>query len=200
MHVKSKHSEIHLKAGVEFNRGSHSLFGVPFCRLCRRHLHDWSSMAKHITAGTCSSLKDALARGISHDELMREVMEQEQLDPPKAPIEMPEVEDIGEYAEWMDAPILSVLQDTVLHRRLRSGCAICRQRLVGINRVKTHWQLSHKAAWDKISGTIRGNLRSLSSVFRSPCQFCGSRAKDASAHATHVRSCIRRWPFVNSMA
>ena len=183
MHVKSKHSEIHLKAGVEFNRYSHSLFGVPVCRLCRRHLHDWSSMAKHITAGTCPRLKDALAKGLSHDDLLHEVMEQEKLDPLRAPVEVPEVEDIGEYAEWMEAPIATLLQDTDLHRRLRSGCAICKQRLVGINRVKTHWQLSRKAAWDKINGAIRGHLRSLSSVFRCPCQFCGSRAKDASAHA-----------------
>ena len=183
MHVKSKHSEIHLKAGVEFNRGSHSLYGVPIWRLCRRHLHDWSSMAKHITAGTCPRLKDALAQGLSHDELLLEVIEQERLNPPSMPVAMQEVEDIGEYAEWMDAPIEHMLQDSALHRRLKSGCAICKQRLVGINRVKTHWQLSHKAAWDKISSTIRGSLRSLSSVFRSPCQFCGSRAKDASAHA-----------------
>ena len=183
MHVKSKHSEIHVKAGVEFNRGLHSLHGVPICRLCRRHLHDWSSMAKHVTAGTCPRLKESLAQGLSHDELLLEVMEQEKLDPPSMPVPMQEVVDIGEYAEWMDAPIEHLLQDYSLHRRLKSGCAICKQRLVGISRVKTHWQLSHKAAWDKTSSTIRGSLRSLSSVFRSPCQFCGSRAKDTSAHA-----------------
>ena len=56
---------------------------------------------------------------------------------------------IGEYAAWMDAPMSNVLQDSELHQRLRSGCAICKPRLIGTNRVKTHWRLSHKEAWDK---------------------------------------------------
>ena len=183
MHVKHRHETIHLEAGVEFNRGLHSLSGVSVCRLCRRHLHDWSSLAKHVATGSCPSLKEALARGITHEALILEVQEREQVDPPSMPLPMPGLQDLGEYASWMDAPIAVVLQDNDLHGRLRSGCAICKQRLVGINRIKTHCQNSHKSAWDKVNGIIRGGLRSLQAIFQSPCQFCGSKARDTSAHS-----------------
>ena len=112
-------------------------------------MFDWGALHKRITTGTCPRLKEAYARGVTHGELLREVTEQERLDPPSSPVQLPDIQDIGEYAAWMDAPMSNVLQDSELHQRLRSGCAIFKQRLIGINRVKTHWRLSHKEAWDK---------------------------------------------------
>ena len=146
-------------------------------------MFNWGALHKHITTGTCPRLKDAYARGITHIALLGIIAEEEKLDPPAMPAQLLDIQDVGEYAEWMDAPISSVLQDQALHQRLRAGCAICKQRLVGINRVKTHWRLSHQAAWNLVGGTVRGSLSGLRSVFRSPCRFCGSKAKDASARA-----------------
>ena len=182
MHVRHRRLDIHLQAGVEFNRGTHSLFGLSVCRLCRRHMFNSGALRKHITTGTCPRLKDAYARGIiTHMVLLSMIAEEEKLDPPAMPAQLLDIQDVGEYAEWMDAPISLVLQDKALHQRLRAG--ICKQRLVGINRVKTHWRLSRQAAWNRVGGTVRGSLSSLRSVFSSPCRFCGSKAKDASAHA-----------------
>ena len=48
----SDHIPSHLKwNGIPFNRGEHSLFGVPVCRLCRSRLHDWSALRKHVACG-----------------------------------------------------------------------------------------------------------------------------------------------------
>ena len=183
MHIRHRHVDVHVKAGVEFNRGTHSLFGLSVCRLCRRHLVNWGALHKHITTGTCPRLKDSYAREITHTALLDMVAEEEKINPPQMPAQLPEVQDVGEYAEWMDAPISLVLQDRALHQRLRAGCAICKQRLVGINRIKTHWRLSHQAAWNRVGGTVQGSLRGLRSIFLSPCQFCGSKARDTSKHA-----------------
>ena len=85
MHVKHRHSSVHLDSGVPFSRGRFSLFGLPICRLCRGRMYDWSALRKHISSGQCSRLKSRAATGQSIDEMWSEVERQEHVDPPSPP-------------------------------------------------------------------------------------------------------------------
>ena len=52
-----------------------------------------------------------------------------------------------------------------------------------MSRIKTHWQKSHPVAWRYVSSTIEGDMASLQSTLRRPCQYCGSSAADLGAHS-----------------
>ena len=183
MHIEHRHPEIHLQAGAAFNRGTHSLSLASSCVDCVAGIFTIGGQCANASLAGRVLHSRRQPRGISEAQLLTEVRAWEQRDTPKALVQMPDVHDVGEYAEWLDAPIQSVLNDKQLHQRLRSGFAICSQRLVGSSRVKTHWQQTHKVAWTVVESYTQGGLRSLSSAFTSPCCYCGSRARDASAHA-----------------
>ena len=50
-----------------------------------------------------------------------------------------------------------------------------------MRRIKTHWQKTHSGAWQCVRGEVVGEMASLSSTIRRPCQYCGSRASDIGA-------------------
>ena len=182
MHVMRKHPDLHHQAGVPFNKRIHSLFGLSVCRLCRIHLHDWNSLRKHIACGTCSVLKDAAMRGQTIEALMSQVLEMEKANPPRPPVPLEEVRHTQDYEPWMTSATPQVLENAPLHWRLRQACALCGQRLVGMSRIKTHWQASHPKAWKLVCQRTPGEMRSLKAAFTSPCRFCGSRARSSDKH------------------
>ena len=169
MHVKHKRAKVHYDSGIPFNRGEHALHGVPVCRLCRSRMYDWSSLRKHVASGLCSRLKWRVANEKTVEEMWSVVLQQEREDPPEPP-------------PGLEAG-LEVIEDTANMEALRRACSICGQRLIQMQRIKTHWQHTHKDAWESVRAEISGEMTSLQSVLRKPCQFCGSLAADLGAHS-----------------
>ena len=85
--------------------------------------------------------------------------------------------------QMLSQPLSEVLADVAWTRPVRVACSLCGQRLISMQRIKTHWQMTHRAAWRYVKEEITGDMAALSSVIRRPCQFCGSGALD-----THARS------------
>ena len=182
MHTKHRHPEIHLGSGIPFSRKDHALHGLPQCRFCRQHLYDFASLRKHIATGTCAVLKTAAARRTPTAVLWQEVLDRERDDPPLAPSGLPEV-DLEIDDEWLAAPLPDVLNHVRLLQRARHTCLLCGQRLIGMTRIKKHWRSSHASAWSLTESYMMGAMRSISSMFKVPCDYCGSRAKSSEAHS-----------------
>ena len=73
-------------------------------------------------------------------------------------------------------------------RKIGPRCILCGQILLDQNRVKTHWRKSRPTAWRTASQEALRICGSLKSVFRSPCQFCNSKAKNLNLHSTQCAS------------
>ena len=84
----------------------------------------------------------------------------------------------------MSAPMPEVLADSNLHHRLRQACVLCGQRLVGMARVKAHWQATRPMAWRIVQHRTPGEMQSLKSTFTVPCKYCGSRARNSSQRSS----------------
>ena len=184
-HIHKKHPELEKQAQIVFDRSKHCLYGTPTCRFCRQRLTDWQSMRKHLTQGMCPTLKSAFAQGKTLDHVLAEVIGEEDKDPPPPPA-----------AEWkQENPLLQSHHEvlTVPNHRLvhyaefikscTGQCVLCRQRIAGPGHIKTHWRTGHSSAWRRTSAMAESLAGSMSSAFCSPCQFCGSQAKDSRAHS-----------------
>ena len=110
------------------------------------------------------------------------VLQQEQEDPPEPPSGLAAVS-AGEFQRLLSRPLSEVILDTTWTGPVRKACSLCGQRLIDMQRIKTHWQMSHKVAWRFIKGEILGDMAALSSTIRRPCQYCGSGASDVIAHS-----------------
>ena len=172
-----------------FDRAQHCLYGTPTCRFCRQRLTDWQSMRKHLTQGMCPALKTTFASGQTLEQILVEVIAEEAKDPPPPPA-----------AEWKQETPLIQSQHEVLtvpnhqlaaHAKFIKSCAgqcvLCRQRVAGPGNIKTHWRTGHPAAWKRTSAAADSLAGSMSAIFQSPCQFCGSQAKEDSK--AHSRKC-----------
>ena len=142
-------------------------------------MHDWSSLRKHVASGTCSRLKWRTATGTTLEEMWKVVLQQEQDDPPEPPPGL-EVASAGDVRTVLLRPLLEV---TAQLDTLRKACSLCSQRLIDMRRIKTHWQKTHSGAWQCVRGEVLGEMASLSSTIRRPCQYCGSRASDVGVHS-----------------
>ena len=142
-------------------------------------------MRKHLTQGMCTVVKAAAARGQSSEDLLQQIAQEELHAPPEPPASAWVLE--GPLAESASA-LLSV-QDHQLPMHAEKikfytgKCVLCAQRFVGAGHVKTHWRIGHTAAWNSSHQAAESLAGSMSAVFRSPCQFCDSQAKDSKAHS-----------------
>ena len=66
---------------------------------------------------------------------------------------------------------------------VRCKCILCGQVMFQGSRLKTHWRASHPTAWSIAAQDAISESQSPTSIFRKPCQFCGSQAKCTKAHA-----------------
>ena len=184
MHLNSKHPEIHQLAKQPFDRARHALFGLPFCRFCRERQYSWQVLEKHISCGMCPTVKHGVGRGLSFAQIFDQVLQAEEISPPSPP---EGVTVIGSQSLFHDAAFAGSLPE-VLRRpksiqRLLLGCALCSQQMQQASRLKTHWRQTHTKVWNIVEHSVKSESKSIQSVFLSPCQFCGSNAKDRKAHA-----------------
>ena len=185
-HIHAKHPELNISSRIKFNRAEHSLFGLPFCRFCRVRCGDWHALEKHATQGMCLRLKQGFAANRALQEILAEVQAEERLDPPVPPAE--HVRHDSVLAAFSDHAVFKVpLHEVPSHAEyictLGSVCALCGQRMQQASRIKSHWQRQHGQAWALVQTDAASTARSLISVFRSPCQFCHSTAKNPKQHA-----------------
>ena len=198
MHMSIQHRDTNAMAKLSFNKAVHSLFGLPFCRFCRQRMFDWSSLAKHITTGTCSVIKSMVARGLSEEAMLAVVAESERVTPPRPPPGAVEPQEIARDI----STALEVLPQQLgtrgaILRILSRHCALCHQIVKDSTKIKTHWQVSHANEWALVSGPTMAEARSLLAVFKAPCDFCGSNAKKTSDHCTKCSSLFQLLAYRN---
>ena len=145
-------------------------------------MYDWSSLCKHVASGLCSRLKWRVANEKTMEEMWSVVLQQEREDPPEPPPGLEAVAAVDEHT-WLTQPLREVIVDTANMDALRRACSICGQRLINMQRIKTHWQHTHKDAWECVRAEVLGEMSSLQSILRKARQFCGSWAADLSAHS-----------------
>ena len=184
MHIQRRHPHLNVSARLAFRRDQHALHGLPICRFCQARLHDWRSLEKHITEGTCSRIKSFVASGHDEESMLRQVRIEEQQNPPVAPAKA-----IAQHQ--LDDDIRAALQVEPNTLRQQGGklkvlathCSLCRQLIPDSSKIKVHWQRSHPNEWASASADAIAGSKSLCSVFSSPCTFCGSKARSTRDHA-----------------
>ncbi|CAE7359427.1 unnamed protein product [Symbiodinium microadriaticum] len=189
MHIKHQHSEVNQSARLAFHRDLHALHGLPICRFCQARLHDWRSLEKHITEGTCPKVKVFVSQGLDADAMLRRVREDEQLHAPpvpqKATPQSQLEQDIGEALKFEPSTLNSCGAKLLI---LATRCALRRQLIPDSSKIKIHWQRTHAPEWKKYSATAISGAKSLCSVFSTPCRFCGSQAKNSRDHSAKCSS------------
>ena len=152
-------------------------------------MSDWQSMRKHLTQGMCSSIKASIANGAMIEAIILANADKvDQLDPPEPPAE-----------GWkLKAPLIQQQIDVLTVRTITfdnmpsssrstlGSVALCNQRIAQPGHIKTHWRARHRKAWEHARRAADSLAGSMSAVFTTPCQFCGSQAKDSK---THSRKC-----------
>ena len=186
-HIKSQHKETHENAKVTYVKSKHSISGIPMRKFCLKLQCDWQSLEKHITMGGCLEVKAAIAKGKSIDELYDETEKAHAQCPPQPPDAMkPRLTKkvlVSDGAPVYSAQNSELSQQADSIVALKSRCALCGQVLLSGARVKPHWRKAHAAAWAQVSADAIGTCKSLSSIFRKPCQFCTSQARSSTAHS-----------------
>ncbi|CAE7330741.1 unnamed protein product, partial [Symbiodinium microadriaticum] len=193
MHIQRRHPQLNVSARLAFRRDQHALHGLPICRFCQARLHDWRSLEKHITEGTCSRIKHFVASGHDESSMLCQVRTEEQKNPPAAPAK-------AIAQDQLDIDISAALQVEPATLRQQGGklkvlathCSLCRQLIPDSSKIKVHWQRSHPQEWASASADAIAGSKSLCSAFSSPCTFCGSKAL---AEWRPHTPCSRRWTF-----
>ena len=189
MHIKHKHSEVNQSARLAFHRDLHALHGLPICRFCQARLHDWRSLEKHITEGTCPKVKVFVSQGLDAEAMLRRVRDDEQLHAPpvphKATPQSQLEQEIGEALKFEPSTLTSCGDKLLI---LAKRCALCRQLIPDSSKIKIHWQRTHALEWKMHSANAISGSKSLCSVFSTPCRFCGSQAKNSRDHSAKCSS------------
>ena len=162
--------------------------GIPMCKFCLKVQSDWQSLEKHITMGGCLEVKTAMAtKGITMDQLYEDTEKAHAACPPKPPDAIQQQAQqkvlLGDDAAIYSAPNSELDQHANSIKHLSSRCALCGHVLLSGARVKPHWRKAHPVARAQVSRDAVSACKSLVSIFRKPCQFCSSQAKNIAAHS-----------------
>ena len=192
MHIKSSHTQVHDASRVLFVKARHSVNGLPQCFFCLKMLCDHHSLEKHVTMGGCSVIKAAVGRGQSLEDLEVEIKQQHSAMPPEVPEPVHEIAQ-GNILLKDNHPMYSASRSQISRFsdsicQIGSRCILCGQILLDKARIKTHWRKTHPTAWKLASSEALRVCGSLKSIFKQPCQFCKSPAKNSNLHATQCSS------------
>ena len=184
-HIHRKHPELEIQARIDFDRAKHCLHGAPICRFCRCRMADWQSMRKHLTQGMCSSIKASMAAGATLEDILAKADSVDQLDPPEPPAAGWELKKplIQQKHDVLTVPDHQLRQHAQLIKAYTGQCALCNQRIAQPGHIKTHWRTGHRSAWEQAHRAADSLAGSMSAIFSTPCQFCGSQAKDSKSHS-----------------
>ncbi|CAE7427449.1 L96 [Symbiodinium sp. CCMP2592] len=184
MHIAHKHKDVNKLSRLPFRRDLHALHGLPICRFCQVRLHDWRSLEKHITGGTCPRVKEFIAQGRSEDDMIAIVTAEEKRSPPVPPAKATSqavVQDDINIALEVE-PCTLATRGSLL-RVLATRCALCRQLITDSSKMKTHWQRTHSKEWQMAHASALSGSQSLSATFCTPCVYCGSKARNPRDHS-----------------
>ena len=189
MHIQQQHVSINRQARLEFRRDQHALHGLPICRFCQTQLHDWRSLEKHITEGTCPRVKGFVAQNLSEERMLQIIADEEESKPPVPPAgAIPDAQVVDEVDGALQLTTLELRTHGSRLRVLASRCALCRQLIPDSSKIKIHWQRTHAVEWRAVSQTAVAEARSLSATFTTPCGFCGSQARNSRDHSSKCSS------------
>ena len=184
MHIQHRHPHLNSQARLSFRRDVHSLFGLPICRFCKARLHDWKSLTRHITTGTCLRIKEFCAAGLSEGEMLQRIEEEERTSPPEPPTGASRDDDV--HVQLEAALCLSnnqLVNGGAELLVLAKHCALCKQIIKEAGKIRSHWKASHAIEFDIVKTSAESGAKSLVSAFTKPCRFCGSQAKNVRDHA-----------------
>ncbi|CAE7194789.1 Pol [Symbiodinium sp. CCMP2592] len=185
MHIQHQHVSVNRQARLEFRRDQHALHGLPICRFCQTRLHDWRSLEKHITEGTCPRVKTFVAQSLSEERMLQLIAEEEERSPPVPPAGAPSD---AQVVDEVDTALQMTVTELRTHgsrlRVLASRCALCRQLIPDGSKIKIHWQRTHATEWQAVSQKAIAESRSLSATFTTPCSYCGSTARNSLDHSS----------------
>ena len=187
LHIQKRHAEVHQGAKTPFDRAKHCVDGIPKCVFCLAVLGDMQAMEKHIAAGGCAVIKQAIAAGEHIEDLRLRLLaarsDATSLASTSGIGRSPGTLSRGALVFLDHSPRVIVRDHAASILSWRPCCMLCGQRMVDVRRVKTHWQAVHKVEWSKYSPTARQHCNTLSKAVQRPCQFCKSNAKDSYIHA-----------------
>ena len=188
IHIQRRHRELHDNSKVPFDRAKHCLDGIPKCVFCLSVLGDMQAMEKHIAAGGCLVMKQAIAAGEDLDSLRARLCS-ERTSASVTSSSLGACTALGTHCSdalaFLEQPPHLLVKEHAMNILAWSPCCmLCGQRMVDVKRVKTHWQAIHKTEWAEHASTARQLCQTLSKAVQRPCQFCQSGAKDFAAHAT----------------
>ena len=202
-HIHRRHPDVEKASCCVFRREEHSLFGLPYCRLCHTRLATWQTLEKHISQGRCLRLKTAIGSGHSLSDLMQQVQREERANTPVPPDQsVPQETPLAfREHELFQVPTHELPAHASLINAWAAHCMLCGQRVLDKACVKTHWQRTHPAAWRLCQHQARSMAQSLRATFTAPCAYCGSQAKDTRAHAVQCSAMFQalsvRWLKAN---
>ena len=128
-------------------------------------------------------MKIAIGLGKSVDQLLEEVQQEEERDPPQPPVGSSlqnfNQRNAGELRTIVEQ---TPLKDMAKHSKLliasAQQCLLCDQCMRQASRMKAHWRQSHTHIWDSLHRHIDAEAQSLNALMMRPCSYCGSSVRN----------------------
>ena len=148
LHLQRRHAEVHMSSKISFDRAKHTADGLPKCVFCLTLLGDMQAMEKHLAAGGCSVVKQAVAEGQDLEQLRTQLRAARQQAPSGTSVASSGtglgVHDLDSLSV-LDQPSHVIVREHASDILSRSPCCLlCGQRTLDVRRIKTHWQAIHK--------------------------------------------------------
>ena len=187
LHIQRRHADVHRDSKISFDRAKHCVDGLPQCVFCLNVLGDMQALEKHIAAGGCFVLKQAIAADRDIEALRLQLCADRSVTTQSSGVAT-NGPDLGvpvpDPLHFLTHPPHIIVRDYAASILARSPCCLlCGQRMLDVRRTKTHWRAIHTLEWSRHSAAAGQLCRTLSKAVRRPCQFCGSSAKESSGHA-----------------
>ncbi|CAE7024654.1 unnamed protein product, partial [Symbiodinium sp. CCMP2456] len=183
-HLHRRHPDVRRGSKLRFCRAEQSLFGVPICRFCHFRAHDWSSLRKHLESGSCPWVQRQIIEGYTVEDLLTRIQDHEAQHPPQPPAAALVEDELAKARLLLQDGAFDPKSDGGAIRCLAQQCILCSQRIRYSARIKPHWQIQHPGAWEASHHSASSGSASLVALFRKPCVFCGSQAKNTRGHAS----------------
>ena len=201
--VKKHHRKAHGRAldklAGQVDREKFGAGGDPTCRYCQQAFATWPNLVKHIHDRSCPGhwqhIQNTLpcasfkAPKESHrlDDATVHLKGGHTQREDRSPTSHPEPQ-AALYNERLRSHLdkhgwPAIVDNAEICAMLTHHCCLCHQWVANPLRMKTHIQRVHKGMWEKHGTSVDQACKLLSSVIRSPCQYCQAKQHSPAQHA-----------------
>ena len=146
----------------------HARDGMPLCRHCQHEFTTWPAFFYHVSARSCSGLRDFFTNNGVSVEAVAEDQE-------SAVTEDKDILQLTQHCSWKDLALHPKVQARHQH------CPECNLWVVRTQYIKRHMLLKHPAQQALIEHSEQIIVQSDLSL-SNPCQYCGLKYQRKSAH------------------